>query len=124
MRDYSKFRLTTKIVNMTSRTIRLYEETTGELRRFPIDKRRFPRRPVRELDGRPVIHYIFDMEKLEELKRMKRKLDDVAFVAHRGIGAGNKEVCSLVWGKDMTTTVLLHDYAERTASPSLQLAYV
>ena len=124
LRDYSKFRLTTKIINMTDRTIRMYEETSGDLRRFPIDKRRFPRWPEKERIGRPVIHYVFEMDKLEELRRTKRKLDDVAFVLSRSVGANNKEVTFLVWGKDMKTSVLLHDYADRMIPSMCSACYV
>lgn len=109
MRDYSSIRLTENLVNMTDRTIRLYEETTGEIRRFPVSKDKLPVCPVRTDGGEISVHYVYEKKEAERIKKSKRKLDDVAVISERTHGRGGREIVYLVWAKDMETRVILHD---------------
>lgn len=109
MRDYSSIRLTEKLVNMTDRTIRLYEETTGEIRRFPVSKDDLPRRPARTDGGNIPVYYVYEKKEAERIKKSKRKLDDVAVIIERTYGRGGREIVYLVWAKDMETRVILYD---------------
>lgn len=111
MRDYSSVRLTENLVNMTDRTIRLYEETTGEIRRFPVSKDKLPVRPVRTDGGSISVHYVYEEEDVEKIRKSKRKLDDIVVIRERTHGRGGREIVYLLWAKDMRTHVILRDGA-------------
>ena len=102
MCDWSRYRLTEDIVNLTGKMISVYDET-GAICSFPsCDVAPY------SVESKQVLHYIVDEEKLEELKKANYPLQNIAIVTKKGLGRHGVEISMLKWAFDPKITVYLH----------------
>ena len=110
MQNYSHTILSRDFMNLTSERVCLYEESTGRIIGFdPID---CVLPPFTEIYAytRPPQYYIVDEEKLEEIKRSGRPLDDIALLESKSNGRHGVLIGRLVWANDVAVSVKLHNY--------------
>lgn len=98
-------------INHTKRTICLYEQTTGDIRRFRptrVSLRRIVAEDKRLEDGTFVI---LDKSQLELFRNNSEfTLENVAIVDHSAIGRNGSIVSYLVWGVDLITPIVLSKF--------------
>ena len=87
-----------QLVNLTGKTIFLYDDASGEIKEFLPDNKMAD--PTLDLYGHPRLYYVVSETLLEKLRMMERMLDDVAFVFGTGTGRENATVSYLRSAKD------------------------
>ena len=108
MCDWSRFRLTENIVNLTGKMINVYDEK-GDIISFPSCNS-----ILHLADSRQIVHYVVSEEMLSELKKQNYPLKNIAIVARTGIGRDDVEISSLKWAFDPKPTVYLHRNLKNT----------
>ena len=102
-----------RLVNMTGDKIRVYEWSSGDIKKFYPVNIKLPETPIYmpEHENYPVF-FVLEEDEIKELKN-RRTLDDIAVISNRSIGRNGKEISYLVWAKDMSTHVHLYRYPTR-----------
>lgn len=108
MCDWSRFRLTENIINLTGKMINVYDEA-GNICSFPSCDL-IPN----HTGSRQLVHYVVNEEKLSELKKANFPLQNIAIAAKTGIGRDNVKITSLKWAFDPKTTVQLYHNVSKT----------
>lgn len=98
------------LVNMTDDKIRMYEWSSGEIKKFYPAHIELPETPIFVLDRNNYpVFFIIKQAELDTLRKTNRTLDDIAVISSQAIGRNGKEITYLVWARDMTTRVNLYN---------------
>lgn len=100
-------RFASDIVNLTGRDIRVYEDFSGCIWKFPSEESSMPSAFYSHDEG---TYYVVDRRLLDILVRCGRPLDDIAIIKHKGVGRKGKIVSYLVWAEDEDVPVRLRSY--------------
>ena len=104
MRNFSKTKLTDKLINLTKHTVRMYDEFTGDIMSFHASNQRLPKKPKCD-----TVMYILDSEGFREIAKTGRRLDDIAVITSSSLGRNGKSISHLVWGGDLSYYVLYRE---------------
>ena len=95
-----------KLINKTSKTLHLYEDSTGNIKRFPVSDERLPDSPrFGAYYGPGFCFYVVSKDEYEKLSHARRCLDDIAVQWSSSPGRRGKMMDRLVWGKDPNVTI-------------------
>ncbi len=103
-------RVADNLVNLTGKTIYLYDDASGLIEGFlpsraSSSSKNWLTDPVFNTSGHPRTYYVVDGSCLRKLYEAGRPLDDIAIVYNTGLGRGNVIVSYLRLAKDIRTTV-------------------
>lgn len=119
MRDYSNYRLSDQLINLTNQIVCVYEESTGEIVKFiPPNNQKLPEQPSHE-PGSPIVHYILEEDDAIKLAHTGRPLDDIAVVYGVNYGRDDIKITYLYWGKNPDARVCLYKDAYLREFPHL-----
>ena len=99
-----RIRVATKLVNLTDKTIQVYNKMSGDIVTIRPESRVLPSQPLKE-DLENNTYYIFDKTVASQLKKNGRLLRDIAIIKNKGIGRNNTEITTLGWGENITEEV-------------------
>ena len=96
-----------RLINLTGRSISLYEDRMGNVCTFKPENKKLPNVLISSNNCFPVTIYVVKEERLEEIKKSGRELDDIALALDQDVGRGGILIDRLFWAKDPTIRVRL-----------------
>lgn len=101
---YEGIKTAAKLINLTDKTIQVYDKCSGEIVTIHPESRVLPPEPQDE-DLMNQYFYVFSKKVANRLKRNGRSLHDIAIIKNRRKGRNDSDITSLVWGEDIGTEI-------------------
>ncbi len=100
-------RVARRLINLTDKTIQVYDKPSGNIITIHPESHMLPFKPL-EKDLTNKTYYIFSKKVANRLKKSGRPLHDIAIVKSRSRGRSNSEITTLVWGEKISEEIGLY----------------
>ena len=101
---YEGIKTAAKLINLTDKTIQVYDKCSGEIVTIHPKSHVLPAQPQNE-DLINQYFYVFSKKVANRLKRNGRSLHDIAIIKSRSRGRNNTDITTLVWGENIKTEI-------------------
>ena len=96
-----------KLINLTAKTIQVYDCRSGDVITIPPEVRVLPPQPSSG-DISSATYYVLDRKTANSLDAAGRLLDDIAIICHKSPGRDNSLIAILIWGGNQRTGIELY----------------
>lgn len=101
-----------KVINLTGRTINVYEHSLGDLIPLPPESCKLPEIP--DDSKKYGIYYILKPNALEKVKQTGRPITDIVLSRVRGKSKDGKDISYLYWSENDHYEIWLYDKAQNS----------